>query len=70
VIAALRAGEQLTLTANRAPLADIVPHLPRNPWIQAFALVQIVEGPGAEATLEEEIARMVKGMLEKTLDSW
>src|SRR4051794_8694190 len=39
VVAAVRAGERLSLTVNRTPVADIVPHASaRNPWVPAETL--------------------------------
>jgi prevent-host-death family protein len=55
VVAAVRAGEELTLTVNRAPVADIVPHVERrSPWVAASELRRIVrEVPADRGTLED-----------------
>lgn len=43
VVAAVRAGVRLSLTVNRAPVADIVPYQgTRSPWIPSATLREIV----------------------------
>jgi prevent-host-death family protein len=62
-VAAVQAGERLTLTVNRAPVADIVPHEPaRSPWVPSATLREIVAGAGADAGLLEDL-RSVRGEL-------
>jgi prevent-host-death family protein len=57
VIAAVRSGERLALTVNRAPVADIVPHVgTRSPWIPSAALERIVEEAGLDAGLLTDLA--------------
>jgi prevent-host-death family protein len=57
VIAAVRSGERLALTVNRAPVADIVPHVgTRSPWIPSAALERIVEEAGLDAGLLSDLA--------------
>lgn len=57
VVAAVRAGERLSLTVNRMPVADIVPHAAtRSPWVPAAALRQIVAEAGADPGLLEDLA--------------
>ena len=53
VIAAVRSGERVTLTVNRDPVADIVPHIEqRDPWVPATVLRSIVrEAPADEGLL-------------------
>lgn len=52
VVAAVRAGERLTLTVNTAPVADIVPHdRARSPWVPAATLRAIVAEAGADPAL-------------------
>jgi antitoxin (DNA-binding transcriptional repressor) of toxin-antitoxin stability system len=52
VVAALRAGERLSLTVNRAPVADIVPHeVTRSPWVPSATLREIVGDAGADSAL-------------------
>jgi antitoxin (DNA-binding transcriptional repressor) of toxin-antitoxin stability system len=43
VVADLEAGERLTLTVNRRPVADILPHVEqRDPWVSSSELRRIV----------------------------
>jgi antitoxin (DNA-binding transcriptional repressor) of toxin-antitoxin stability system len=55
VVADLEAGERLTLTVNRRPVADILPHVEqRDPWIASSELRRIVrEAPADPALLED-----------------
>jgi antitoxin (DNA-binding transcriptional repressor) of toxin-antitoxin stability system len=58
VIADLEAGERLTLTVNRRPVADILPHLEeREPWVPSSELRRIVReapaDPGLLADLDD-----------------
>ena len=57
VIAELEAGERLTLTVNRRPVADIVPHIElRDPWVPASELRRIVNGSPADPALLDDLA--------------
>ena len=57
VIADLEAGERLTLTVNRRPVADIVPHLEaRDPWLPSNELRRIVEASPADRGLLDDLA--------------
>ncbi len=53
VVAAVRAGERVTLTVNHDPVADIVPHIEqRDPWVPSTVLLDIVrEAPADEGLL-------------------
>lgn len=65
VVARVRAGESLTLTVNRRPVADIVPHSQtRGAWVSAEAFRALVADPalGADPGLLEDIAD-VRGQL-------
>lgn len=63
VVAAVRAGERLSLTVNRMPVADIVPHEGTNsPWVPSTTLRQIVDESGAEEELLADLAH-VRGPL-------
>lgn len=58
VVAELEAGERLTLTVNRRPVADILPHVEqRDPWVPASELRRIVHeaplDPGLLADLDD-----------------
>jgi len=56
VVAAVRAGERLSLTVNRAPVADIVPHeVTRSPWVPSARLREIVVDAGADAVLLDDL---------------
>lgn len=57
VVAAVEAGEQISLTVNRRPVADIVPHqATRSPWIPAATLRQTLEQAPADAGLLADLA--------------
>ena len=63
VVAAVRSGETLSLTVNRLPVADIVPHSrERSPWVPSQTLRSIVEEAGADAELLTDLAD-VRGAL-------
>lgn len=63
VVAAVRAGERLSLTVNRTPVADIVPHVAtRSPWIPSSTLRHVVADAGADAGLLDDL-KDVRGML-------
>jgi antitoxin (DNA-binding transcriptional repressor) of toxin-antitoxin stability system len=57
VIAQLESGERLTLTVNRRPVADIVPHVEtRDPWLPSSEFRRIVEEAPADPGLLEDLA--------------
>jgi prevent-host-death family protein len=63
VVAAVRSGERLSLTVNRLPVADIVPHVQRrSPWVPSHTLRSIVEEAGADHELLADLAD-VRGSL-------
>lgn len=63
VVAAVRSGERLSLTVNRLPVADIVPHaVQRSPWVPSQTLRSIVEETGVDARLLADLAD-VRGAL-------
>jgi prevent-host-death family protein len=63
VVAAVRSGERLSLTVNRLPVADIVPHKrEQSPWVPSQNLRSIVEEAGADAELLSDLAD-VRGSL-------
>jgi antitoxin (DNA-binding transcriptional repressor) of toxin-antitoxin stability system len=55
VVSELEAGERLTLTVNRRPIADILPHVQQHdPWVSSGELRRIVrEAPGDVGLLED-----------------
>jgi antitoxin (DNA-binding transcriptional repressor) of toxin-antitoxin stability system len=57
VVSELEAGERLTLTVNRRPVADILPHAEdRDPWVPASELRRIVTEAHADAGLLDDLA--------------
>ncbi|MGV1047170.1 MAG: hypothetical protein ACOYD4_01410 [Solirubrobacterales bacterium] len=53
----LEAGEKLTLTVNRRPVADILPHTEdRDPWVPAAELRRIVREAPADPKLLDDLA--------------
>ena len=65
VVAAVRSGERLSLTVNREPVADIVPHEPsRSPWVGAGTLRKLVDEAGADAQLLDDLADVREGVLD------
>jgi prevent-host-death family protein len=65
VVAAVRAGETLTLTVNRKPVADVVPHEPRrSPWVPSSVLRRIVAEAVADAGLLEDLKDVRGGLVD------
>lgn len=63
VVSAVRAGEELTLTVNREPVADIVPHVERrSPWVASSELRRIVREAPADPAVLDDLAE-VRGAL-------
>ncbi len=57
VVSELEAGERLTLTVNRRPVADILPHaVDRDPWVPAAELRRIVREAPADRGLLDDLA--------------
>ncbi|MEA2254979.1 MAG: hypothetical protein QOG35_1024 [Solirubrobacteraceae bacterium] len=57
VVEAVRAGERLTLTVNRDPVADIVPHVEqRDPWVASSVLREIRRDAPADEGLLADLA--------------
>ncbi|HEX3042049.1 MAG TPA: hypothetical protein VHP56_08195 [Solirubrobacterales bacterium] len=57
VVAELEAGERLTLTVNRRPVADILPHVERrDPWVPSSELRRIVREASADPGLLDDLA--------------
>lgn len=57
VVADLEAGEHLTLTVNRRPVADILPHVERrDPWVSSAELRRIVQEAPADPALLDDLA--------------
>ena len=59
VISELEAGKRLTLTVNRRPVADILPHTEaRNPWVPASELRRIVHESPADPGFLDDLAEI------------
>ena len=59
VVEELEAGERLTLTVNRRPVADILPHLEeRDPWVPSTELRRIVRETPADPGLLDDLAEV------------
>jgi prevent-host-death family protein len=57
VVAAVKSGERLSLTVNRLPVADIVPHrAQRSPWVSSRTLRSIIEEAGSDPELLADLA--------------
>jgi antitoxin (DNA-binding transcriptional repressor) of toxin-antitoxin stability system len=57
VVADLEAGEPLTLTVNRRPVADILPHTERrDPWVPSSELRRIAHDAPADPALLDDLA--------------
>jgi antitoxin (DNA-binding transcriptional repressor) of toxin-antitoxin stability system len=57
VVAGLEAGERLTLTVNRRPVADLLPHVEqRDPWVPSSELRRIVDEAPADFGLLDDLA--------------
>ncbi|MBS1861642.1 MAG: prevent-host-death family protein [Actinobacteria bacterium] len=57
VVAELEAGERVTLTVNRRPIADILPHVQqRDPWVPAAELRRIVSTASSDPALLDDLA--------------
>jgi prevent-host-death family protein len=67
VVAAVRAGERVTLTVNRDPVADIVPHVDverRDPWVPSTVLRDIVREAPADGDLLADLADVREALVE------
>jgi antitoxin (DNA-binding transcriptional repressor) of toxin-antitoxin stability system len=57
VVSQLEAGEPLTLTVNRRPVADILPHTEkRDPWVASSELRRILREAPADSGLLDDLA--------------
>lgn len=57
VVAELESGERLTLTVNRRPVADILPHAEqRDPWVPSSELRRIAREAPADRALLDDLA--------------
>jgi antitoxin (DNA-binding transcriptional repressor) of toxin-antitoxin stability system len=59
VVSEIEAGERLTLTVNRRPVADIVPHTEgRDPWVPASELRRIARETPSDRGLLDDLAEV------------
>lgn len=58
VVAAVQAGESVTLTSNGEPLADIVPHHRRARWLPGEWLATQLSSRQADAELTGDLERL------------
>jgi len=66
VVAAVKAGERLSLTVNRMPVADIVPHEPeRSPRLPSHRLRALVNEAGADDALLFDLADVRGSLVEE-----
>ena len=57
VVADLEAGERLTLTVNRRPVSDILPHVERrDPWVSSSELRRVIREAPADPGLLDDLA--------------
>jgi prevent-host-death family protein len=61
VVAAVRAGESVTLTSHREPVADIVPHRRQARWLPGGWLRDQLLQRSADAGLRRDIDRLAGG---------
>lgn len=65
VVAAVEAGEALTLTVNGRPVADVVPHSSRrSPWVPSSVLRRIAAEAGADPGLMDDLVDVRGGLLD------
>lgn len=66
VLAQLESGERLTLTVNRRPVADIVPHVQeRDPWLPSSEFRRIIEEAPADPGLLDDLADVREAEIEE-----
>lgn len=59
VVSEIEAGERLTLTVNRRPVADIVPHAEgRDPWVPSSELRRIAREAPTDRGLLADLAEV------------
>ena len=65
MVAAVRAGERVSLTVNRLPVADIVPHAASpSPWVAAHSLRAILDEAGADRGLMADLRAVREDLLD------
>ncbi len=58
IVAAVKAGEPVTLTSNGEPVADIVPHRRRARWLPGGWLAEQLDERQADAGLSDDLRRL------------
>lgn len=58
VVAAIEAGEAVTLTVRGEPVADIVPHRRRTRWLPGGWLAEQLEHRAADPGLRDDLDRL------------
>lgn len=67
VVAALRAGERVSLTVNRLPVADIIPHAASpSPWVPSQSLRAILDDAGADPGLLADLGAVREDLVDDT----
>ena len=65
VVAAVRAGERVSLTVNRLPVADIVPHsASQSPWVPSRSLRTILAEAAADPGLRADLANLREDLID------
>jgi prevent-host-death family protein len=65
VIAAVRAGERVTLTVNGEPAADIVPHGQRTRWLSGPQVREQLRDRSADPELAHELDELAGQTLDE-----
>ncbi len=65
VVAAVRAGESVTLTSNGEPVADIVPHRRRTRWLPGDWLRGQLQDRQADPALRRDLDRLAGGTIDE-----
>ncbi len=65
VVAAVRAGETVTLTSRGEPVADIVPHRRRARWLPGGWLRDELTHRQADAGLRGDLRRLAGGTIDE-----
>lgn len=58
IIQAVKDGERVVLTVHGEPVADIVPHGERTPWLNGERLRLELEGRAADPELSSQLATL------------